>query len=515
MTKTPLMSTRPFGEAACESELKLLTRDGYGSYFFYHTEFNAEALDKNVYLIIGRRGAGKTALSHYFSFQKEIPHTVAIDVDEPDVFQKVLSDISQGVAWHREIAIPRLVEIWDFVIWSVIFRTLSQEDPRIASACAFGKDADKVSHFILNTLKAVLSCLLKQEKGEVADELHSLIADGKMEVGKAAVLELSRKRPIIIAFDSLENLPVSDDATMWATAALIQCASKFNQEYSNKGVHLKLFLMAEVYPYLKEEVVLNPLKFIRDELFLYWRPKDLMRLICWRLHFYLRSSGHKVPNATSIDWDDYQEVMLKVWEPYFGEELVNDMGLSEKTFPYILRHTQLRPRQIIVLCNYIAECAKQEGSFPQFSSRSLVEGVRIAEKQLADEVLNAYSSVYPRVGRIIEALNRIPLLFKASELDKRAHCTASEWTPGEYSQFRFRHLVTELGIVGRVRRLDQTKGYVEADFEYASEGRLALHANDLCVIHPMFYHKLEIQMTSKLRVYPFPDRDAFQMLKID
>ena len=515
MTKTPLRNTRPFGEAACESELKLLTRDGYGDYFFYHTEFNSEALDKDVYLIIGRRGCGKTALSHYFSFQKEIQNTVAIDVNEPDVFQKVLSDISQGVAWHREIAIPRLVEVWEFVIWSVIFRTLSQEDPRIASACAFGKDADQVSHFILNTLKAILNRLLQQEKGEIADELHGLIAGGKMEAGKAAVLELARKQPIIVAFDSLENFPVSDDATMWATAALIQCASKFNQEYSTQGIHLKLFLMAEVYPYLKEEVVLNPLKFIRDELFLHWRPKDLMRLICWRLHFYLKSAGYKVPPSVSVDWDDYREVMLKVWEPYFGETLINGIGLEEKTFPYILRHTQLRPRQIIVLCNHVAECAKREGTFPQFSTRSLVEGVRIAEKQLADEVLNAYSSVYPRVGRIVEALNRLPVLFKASELDKRAHYTASEWPPGEYSPFRFRHLVTELGIVGRVRRLDRTKGYIEADFEYASNERLALQESDLCVIHPMFYHKLETDMNLKVRVYPFPDRDAFQMLKIE
>jgi hypothetical protein len=503
---------RPFGEAACESELELLTRDGYGSYYFYHTKFNAEALNRNVYLIIGRRGAGKTALSHYFSFQKQLGPALAIDVDEPDVFQKVLADISHGIAWHREIVIPRLVEVWEFVIWSVIFRTLSQDDPRIAAACMFGKDADKVSHFILSTLKAVLTRLLQQEKGGVADELHHLIASSKMEAAKAAVLKLASKRPIIVAFDSLENFPVSDDATMWAVAALIQCASQFNQRYANQGIHLKLFLMAEVYPYLKEEVVLNPLKFIRDELYLHWRPKDLMRLIGWRLHYYLKSSGYNPVNTGSINWDDYREVMLKVWQPYFGEDLLNAKGLPEKTFPYILRHTQLRPRQIIVLCNHVAECAKQEGSFPQFSPQALIRGVKIAEKQLADEVLNAYSSVYPRVGRIVEALNRLPVIFQASELDKRAHYTASEWPPGDYSQFRFRHLVTELGIVGRVRRLDETNGYVEADFEYASDDRLTLTGEDLCVIHPMFYHKLEINVTPRVRVYPFPDRDEFHML---
>src|SRR5262249_5036507 len=63
----------PFGEADCESELKVLGSSEYSKYYFDHTRFNRDALSPKVFLIIGRRGAGKTALSQFFSFQQLMP----------------------------------------------------------------------------------------------------------------------------------------------------------------------------------------------------------------------------------------------------------------------------------------------------------------------------------------------------------------------------------------------------------------------------------------------------------
>nr|RNJ67081.1 MAG: hypothetical protein EDM05_22385 [Leptolyngbya sp. IPPAS B-1204] len=61
----------PFGEADCESEVKLLKQE-YSEYFFYHTRFNSSALDPSVFLIVGRRGSGKTALAHFFFVSKTL-----------------------------------------------------------------------------------------------------------------------------------------------------------------------------------------------------------------------------------------------------------------------------------------------------------------------------------------------------------------------------------------------------------------------------------------------------------
>jgi hypothetical protein len=198
------------------------------------------------------------------------------------------------------------------------------------------------------------------------------------------------------------------------------------------------------------------------------------------------------------------------WEPYWGKKLRNRQGLIEETFPFVLRHTQLRPRQLIVLCNSIAKQARLRETFPEFDPDSIIEGIQQSEERLAEEVMNSYNSVYSGAARIVEALSGLPSMFKGNELDKRAPQTASQWPPGEYSSYAFRQFVSELGIVGRVRSVSEKTGIVEADFEYTGENRISLQVNDDCVIHPMFYRKLNIRSTNNLCIYPFPDHEEFK-----
>ncbi len=504
-----LTELEPFGEADCESELKVMGSSEYSKYYFDHTRFNREALSPKVFLIIGRRGAGKTALSQFFSFQQLMPNVTTIEVDEPAAFQQLMSKIAESAASTREVAIPRLVKIWEFVIWSTIFWQLQDKDPRIKAAVFFTEQSNQVSTFIRQVLKFLVSKFL-EANNDLADELEDFISNERIQRAKKAVLEVVKGNKVIIALDTMENYAVRDESMMRSMGALIQCASRFSRNHARHGIYLKVFIMAEIFPHLKEEVSLNPLKFIHDEIYLQWRPKDLMRLISWRYDRYLKQNNLLIPAAGNVDWDNHHDVLREKWEPYWGEKLKSRQGIVEQTFPYVLRHTQLRPRQLIVLCNSIARHSQDGDTFPKFEPDSIIEGIQRAEKRLAEEVMNSYSSVYPGAARIAEALSGLPLIFKGNELDKRAPQTASQWPAGEYSSYAFRQFVSELGIVGRVRNVSEKTGIVEADFEYAGESRISLLVNDQCVIHPMFYKKLNIRMTKNLCVYPFPDHEEFK-----
>jgi archaellum biogenesis ATPase FlaH len=507
--KDGLTDLEPFGEADCESELKVMGSSEYSKYYFDHTRFNREALSPKVFLIIGRRGAGKTALSQFFSFQQLMPNVTTIEVDEPAAFQQLMSKMAESAASTREVAIPRLVKIWEFVIWSTIFWQLQDKDPRIKAAVFFTEQTNQVSTFIRQVLKFLVSKFLEADN-DLADELEDFISNERIQRAKKAVLEVVKGNKLIIALDTMENYAVRDESMMRSMGALIQCASRFSRNYARHGIYLKVFIMAEIFPHLKEEVSLNPLKFIHDEIYLQWRPKDLMRLISWRYDRYLKQNNLLIPAIGKVDWDNHHEVLKEKWEPYWGKKLKNRQGIIEETFPYVLRHTQLRPRQLIVLCNSIARHSQDGETFPKFEPDNIIEGIQRAEKRLAEEVMNSYSSVYPGAARIAEALSGLPLIFKGNELDKRAPQTASQWPAGEYSSYAFRQFVSELGIVGRVRNVSEKTGIVEADFEYAGESRISLLVNDQCVIHPMFYKKLNIRMTKNLCVYPFPDHEEFK-----
>jgi hypothetical protein len=493
----------PFGQADCESEVKMLKAD-YSQLYFDETPFNSAAIQPETYLIIGRRGSGKTALSQYFSFQEIIQNPIYIDVDEPAVYQQVLSDIATHASESREIAIPRLKKVWEYVIWCVIFEHTRKNSPVIERACDESCSTGRVGHLINTIIDRLLISLKETDEKRIDARIHQLLNDDRIEAARREVLKVTEERPIIIAIDTLEKYDVGNAALMNAMAALIQCGADFNLDFSNKDVHLKVFMSGEVFPYLEEAIIQNPLKSIKDPVYLLWRPKDLLRLISWRLFNYLDQNDMlRYESKSSTRWDNYSEVLEKMWTPYFGRTITNVRGHKEHSFPYVLRHTQMRPRQLILLCNAIAKRAQKNGRFPTFSEDDIRLGVRDAESYLASEILNSFSSVYENVGTIVDALMKMPMVFSGNELDKRASQSASEWPTGAYSPARFRRLVAELGIVGRVRRHNPDAGYIDADFEYSIRERLPLTHRDECVVHPMFYSRLNVEFNTDSRVMPF------------
>lgn len=494
----------PFGRADCESELKILKSD-YRKIYFDETPFNGIAIEPETYLIVGRRGSGKTALSQYFSFQEIIKNKIFIDIDEPAIYNKVLIEIAKHTSPIRDIAIRELKILWETLLWSIIFEHTHQHSNCIADVCGSSQKTKSPSDFIRRKIESFLNFFIESPNEQYDSHFMQLSNSKEWEKAKEEVLKLAAEKQIIISIDTLEKYG-TDSNLMNAMAALIECAADFNLVYSSRGIHIKTFISGEIFPFLKEEVLLNPSKCIREPVYLLWRPRDLLRLISWRYYHYLVENDLLLEESRGhINWENSSEVMQKMWVPYFGLELKN----RERTFSYILRHTQMRPRQLILMCNKIANKALQEKCFPRFSEENIRSAVDEIENELATEIINSFSSLYPNVSSIVDALMKMPMEFKGSELDKRAKETASEWPPGEYSPARFRRLVAELGIIGRVTRRNDSVGYIyiDADFEYSLTDRLPITHRDECVIHPMFEKRLKVEF-DKVRVLPFStDRD--------
>jgi len=498
---------KPFGEAACEADLATL-KDRYSSYFLDTTPFNDLALRPEVYLLIGRRGAGKTALTQYFGFQGVVPDAISIDVNEPQVFAVLLQRFDWKSNVTREAAIPAMRSLWELILWYVVFKALQGRDERIKRAIYF----DIIEHsglvsFVRSVLKAVVRRASGDDGDRIAKDLEELFSDPKVQVAKDAVFDLCRKHTVIVAVDTLEQYNLEDERMMWANAALIEAASQWNLAYVEQNLHIKLFQSGEAYPHLYERIVLNPLKSVRDPIYLNWPAKDLLRLICWRYFCYLREAGLlDGMKEMDVDWNNYHDTLQKVWRPYFGESITNRCAQEEDSFAYVLRHTQMRPRQLIVLCNAIAARAERAKTFPKASKKDIVAAIYETEAHLAGEVLNSYSAIYPHVDRIVDALTGMPKIFRGNELDRIANRSRSAWPKDSYSLDGFRGMVTELGIVGRVRSKSQDGSFVRADFAYnALSSRVVVTETDECVIHPMFYERLKCERSLKCRVMPFPD----------
>ncbi len=497
----------PFGEESCEHELSVL-QEGYKNFYYSQSRFNAEALERDVYLIVGRRGSGKTSLTKYFNFQDRIKNAHSIDVAEPSVYSGILQGMADQPTLSADLAVIEVGKVWDYLIWSLIFDELRDKDPAIKTASIMVRKGT-ASHFVHDLLRGLVGKYI-DDSGRVADDISTTTTSQIFTAAQAKALEVTRKEPVIVAIDTFERYDRENTAMMVVTAALIQRANEFNISYAHKGIHVKAFVSAEIFPHIKESIITNTTKFIRNPVYLRWKPRDLIRLIMWRFYRYTEESGYHFV-TTEPNWDDFNDILEKLWNPFFGETIENLRGGIERSFPYILRHTQMRPRQLVVLCNQIARAAERSGKFPRFKDVGISKIISESEYDLADEVLNSYDLIYPRVSDIITALTNAPMFFHGNYLDQVAKRTSSAWPQGAYSTAAFRRVVAELGIVGKVRSKNEETRIIAADFEYAMQDRLTLTSDDDCVIHPMFYAKLQVSRNGWI-VYPFPDHEDYQPL---
>ncbi|MBK8047899.1 MAG: hypothetical protein IPK16_12655 [Anaerolineales bacterium] len=503
----------PFGDVSCEYEFKAL-QENYPDYFYSLGRYTREAIDEDHYLIVGRRGSGKTSLTRYFHFQNAIRSARCIDVNEPDIYDMVYQHVADQMAYVdrqlKTVAIGNAAKLWHFVIWSLIF---NEYDHAIVHQHAPGLAPGALEHTALEQKQAIAAQFRRfagVAKNEMAKRIEAYLTSDEFCQAQRSVMQDTRRQPLIVAIDSLEKYDKNDDAMMATTAALIQCASDFNVEYVQDGIHVKAFVAAEIFPHLKEQVVLNTAKYVRDPVYLHWWPRDLVHLVSWRFWKFLTSTTTLAPIPPgSVKWANFDSVLETLWYPYFGTSLTNRTGFSERTFPYLLRHTQMRPRQFVQLCNAIAKQARHDGYGIEYSRVDIPEVVKRVELELADEVIGSYSEIYPQVSAVVDALDELPVTFQGNELDKVARTTRAAWSRSNYSLEAFRTLVAELGIVGKVRHRDRNGLYILGDFEYMMTDRLTLDSEDECVIHPMFFGKLHTRMTERVIVLPFPNHADF------
>src|SRR5437879_297182 len=121
MNSTKTEIRKPFGDHDCQIELTRL-KANYSDLYFYETPFNEIAVSVQTYLIIGRRGSGKTALAESFSFHKKFHNAIYIRLATEGTYEDVLSNIASHASETRQISIPRLKKLWEYILWKIIFQ---------------------------------------------------------------------------------------------------------------------------------------------------------------------------------------------------------------------------------------------------------------------------------------------------------------------------------------------------------------------------------------------------------
>jgi hypothetical protein len=220
----------PFGENSCQQEMELFQEE-YQRFYFDHVSFNKKAIDPKTFLIIGRRGTGKSSLIEYFSFQKELKASCII-MSEPTVYENVLGALSEKNL-ESFLAINKAAELWEMAIWAIIFHKYAKMHNIIKAADILSEQDDVT---VYELVKSLLSKFLSDGDGAITEKIEGFLSKPVIEKAKEQVFIITSQEPLIIGIDSLEDYPVENAAMMNIIAGLIEVASAFNTKHAKKGI---------------------------------------------------------------------------------------------------------------------------------------------------------------------------------------------------------------------------------------------------------------------------------------
>lgn len=444
-------------------------------------------------LLVGRRGSGKTAFLRmvYSSPEK---YQIIAELKSHAAFDNVVREIqslSKGVVFVENVS-----RIWNTLFWSLLFKEMlvwsrKQDletkalDPVRAYCTNRGilsieSNYDIIRHLI-GLMKVEDEKLLNPVQGDTLPYQEFEEARDAMSRFMAA-----NKLRGMVLLDTVERFHLDEGSMGHAIRGLLRAQGRFHTPGS--PVEARVCIPSELY-FKFSDLSTAPLKDFEHQLTLHWHARELLRLAAERHRTYL---GIRFGSILPDDVKTLLDIDLKdkngpksYWNVVFPPSITNKFGLDEDTVPYILRHTQLLPRQLIILLNSIfRENQRAGGTLYHVKPEAVVGGISKKENDLCTDIFTAYESIYPEARIICESCMRFLLLrFKEGDLLRVFNKNKGNFTTiQDFHQFR--RMLIEIGAVGRVS--SETERYVEGVFEYTVPNRLIMGLSDQYCIHPLF-----------------------------
>lgn len=310
---------------------------------------------QNPRIIIGRRGSGKTALITNTGILDVHTHVLSLHPEE--VINTVKSIIYPDDSSENQF-VESIAKVWKVTLNSMLMAKICKESelqdlPRARAYLAtcdipvdsavsgvmgsFRKRAEDlksgVPSFLINTFLDSLN-VGTADYGTARDEIDCFLE----KTGRTAV----------IIIDSLDDYFLNDEKNQQVMAGLLKCVG----EYGNRKRHIRLCIPGEAYFDIRR-CSSNPLKDFTKNLLLHWLPSEIYGVIAWRYLLYCRLyEPNRYQKLRDLNLMNREDSLVAV-SNFLPERVVNKLRTEEPTLPYIMRHSQFLPRQIIVILNKI------------------------------------------------------------------------------------------------------------------------------------------------------------------
>lgn len=336
------------GDLAAENEIGALTT------YYVPTAQYQQAKHGHARLVVGRKGAGKTALFYALraTFRPGFSHIV-LDL-KPEGHQlvklreAVLAKLSAGVQQHV------LTAFWNFLlVMELAHRLVHHEgnlpyrNPQLRDAfgkivALYGEEEDTeqadFSERLLTLVNSIVENETRLSSVQSTAEITRLIHSKPIRELNDAITDYLKltKRDVWLLFDNLDKgwpIQAIREEDILLLRALLEATRKLQRQFESRGIDLysTVFVRNDIYQHL----ILDPAD----------RGKETAAMLDWNdPELFKDIIGRRIAQSTGMNNVHFDDI----WATFFTAHV-----RGEDSFQFILTRTLMRPREIL---RFVREC---------------------------------------------------------------------------------------------------------------------------------------------------------------
>jgi DNA-binding response OmpR family regulator len=478
----PDLSQLSFGYSTAENDITI----GLNDFFFKSDSYNQVVTGRKT-ILLGSRGAGKTAILKVLGKEKRRIGELVIEISSGKYSFEVLKE-SRQLEETSPFSKQKLFEsIWKDLLLVLVMHNLVKKKPKTKDSAAKAIYKYLKKHFAdtdLDGVDRILSSFGEIEKVKIGPveasrktkKNHELKRHKGIERLIPDIMELCVDRRVWVLIDDLELDWESSDISKAAIEGVVKAAVSINQLSSNLRVLVSL--RHEVFKNIPS--LYADAQKLRDLVeTLSWDEKSLFEIIGKRIR-------HTVPGLVGLN-------NLECWNMIFKQT-------TEQTrrdlFKYLIDRTLYRPRQLIQFCSDILTISRTKGVWPIDFKTILQAELAYSENQI-DDISWENRLEYPGLKSIFLLFRGRRCFLKRNELTEICKCIccgqyrvdqSSEWVMSLNPD----SLIEVLWKVGFLKasttiRLNNSLEARSGYFGPHEISSINLHNIDIFQIHHMFY----------------------------
>jgi hypothetical protein len=490
--------------------------------FAIETNQIKECLRHERLLITGEKGSGKTGLRRLLSGgTSESQATFVLDFDRlgyEDIYNKLLS-----VA--NSTRLPKLTVLSD--VWCLAFmscaiqqcaKTFLDQRPRFQLILdrmrnIFDFRDDRSEHpnlfqTIANMLgrfdaqirdiarKAVSETTRVAESAAYQSSIASLWANEELiELRKefVALLREQSRSIVLIAdgFDTLRHDCNDNDGVRLVFESLVTAAYKMHLAFPQKDlIRCKILMPFDrfISGSLRDT---DKIDTIHQEI--YWTPADLKLMLAQRIRL-----SPKIGKSLADDQAVYSVLPRKVLNATYDRH--------EDAFSYILRHTMLRPRELLRLMITLQRRIREKPTTRTVDQTDVRETVKELSQKFAVNFVREFSIDYPKLSEFVLQFSRMQNIITVNDLREKIAGNHTVFRHDGNDVDKALEKLYCMGFFGVVRESDSSEpddipthpnqSRYKIDFFFTARSLnpvLGLAQAREIALHPMFQHYLHLK----------------------